>query len=241
MLGHGVRFYDNCSPEKGWFVVSAEPVEFRPWRAVAIQTEAITVTPGPGDNFDLELEDNVREATEPTEAAAAADATAFASLLATAERTVFLYAMSLLHRADDAEEVLQRTRVIVWQKFSQYERGTDFIRWACAIARLEALKIREEFNREKRLFRDAFLEVLACEAERSLDILEARRQALETCLGKLRQEDRNLILRRYQRGATTQSVAKALNRSPQGTRRSLQRLREALAECVRRTLALEND
>ncbi len=193
-----------------------------------------------GGNSCLEQADSGEwETTERPRAAASVDAAAFASLLATVERPVFLYAMSLLHRADDAEEVLQRTRVVLWQKFSQYERGTDFSRWAYAVALLEAKRIRRESHRE-RPFSAEFLEMLACEGKRSHDILEARTQALKTCLGKLRPEDRDLVLRRYQRGATTESVAKALNRSPQGTRRSLQRLREGLAECVRRTLATED-
>jgi len=193
-----------------------------------------------GDS-DPEQAESVREATEPPGAAPSADESLFSSLLATAERHVYLYAMSLLHRSDDAEEVLQRTRVILWQKFSQYERGTDFIRWACGIARLEALKIYEGFRREKRLFSDVFVEMLAREADRSLAILEARRLALDECLSKLRPEDRDLILRRYQPGATTRSVAEALRRSPQGTRRSVQRLREVLADCVRRSLGWEDD
>jgi RNA polymerase sigma-70 factor, ECF subfamily len=198
----------------------------------------MTAIPDAEYDHEPEQADGVSKATEPPWSA---DEAAFASLLATAERPVFLYAMSLMHRADDAEEVLQRTRVIVWQKFSQYKPGTDFIRWACGVARLEVLKIRERRDREKRLFRDVFVEMLAREADRSLDILEARRLALDECLSKLRPEDRDLVLRRYQPGATTQSVAEALRRSPQGTRRSVQRLREVLADCVRRSLGSEDD
>jgi len=191
-----------------------------------------------GDSHPEQTDSGERGGTERPRAAASVDAADFASLLATAERPVFLYAMSLLRRLDDAEEVLQRTRVVLWQKFSQFERGTDFTRWAYEVARLEAKKIRGKRQREEP-FSAEFLEMLACEGKRSQDILEARRQALKACLGKLRAKDRDLVLLRYQRGATAESVAKALDRSPEGTRSSLRRLRQSLADCVRRTLAKE--
>ena len=72
-----------------------------------------------------------------------------------------------------------------------------------------------------------------------MDLLDARRDALVRCLEKLRKSDRQLILRRYQERATTRTVAEALGRSVQGTRRALHRIRMALLACVERTLAAE--
>ena len=58
---------------------------------------------------------------------------------------------------------------------------------------------------------------------------------------ELKAVDRDLIDRRYRKGVSTRDVAEALKRSPQGTRRSLQRIREALARCVRRKLSREEE
>jgi RNA polymerase sigma-70 factor (ECF subfamily) len=66
-------------------------------------------------------------------------------------------------------------------------------------------------------------------------------QASRHCLGKLSQADRDLVLGRYHPGATTRSVAEALGRSVQGTRKALHRIRAALSTCVRRTLSPEGD
>lgn len=167
-----------------------------------------------------------------------ADAGPFAELLASCQRPVFLYAMSLLHNAADAEEALQETQVVLWQKFDRYQPGTDFVRFACGVARNEAMKIRAKRPREKLLLNDGFLEMLAAESQKAP---EARHQALQHCLGKLGHTDRDLVLRRYHRGATTRSVAEALGRSVQGTRKALHRIREALSACVRRTLSREGD
>jgi RNA polymerase sigma-70 factor, ECF subfamily len=163
----------------------------------------------------------------------------FAGLLATCQRPVFVYAMSLLHHAADAEEVLQETNLVLWAKFDEFQAGASFVRWACGIAHLEVLKLRAKQAREKRLFSDQFVATLAADCQQSVDSWEARRQALNSCLGKLRPTDRELILQRYQPKATTRIVARALGRSVQGTRKSLHRIRAALLACVRRSLMSE--
>jgi RNA polymerase sigma-70 factor, ECF subfamily len=177
----------------------------------------------------------------PTAAEQSTAAEYFASLAVTCRRPVFLYAMSLLHNVADAEEVLQETEVVLWRKFDQYQPGTDFVRWACGIAHFEAMKIRTSRARDARLFSDGFVEMLAAESLKSPDLLETRRQALAQCLAKLSESDRQLVLGRYEPGATTRTVAKTLGRSVQGTRKTLHRIRKALLACVRRTLAREGD
>jgi RNA polymerase sigma-70 factor (ECF subfamily) len=163
----------------------------------------------------------------------------FAQLLAKCQRRVFLYALGLVHNATDAEEILQQTNLVLWRKFDQYQPGTDFARWACRIAYYEVLKYRSRRAREARLFSSDFVETLAVESEAAMDQWGARRDALVQCLGKLSGKDRHLVLQRYQEDATTRSVAEALGRSIQGTRKSLHRIRMALLACIERTLAAE--
>jgi RNA polymerase sigma-70 factor (ECF subfamily) len=163
----------------------------------------------------------------------------FARLLATCQRRVFLYVLGLLHNAADAEEVLQETNLVLWRKFDQYQPGTNFDHWACRIAHYEVLKFREKQARGERLFSNEFVERLAQQTERDWDALDARRAALAVCLGKLSEKDRQLVIQRYQERASTRSVATALGRSIQGTRRSLHRIRMALLACIERTLAVE--
>ena len=163
----------------------------------------------------------------------------FATLLASCQRPVFLYAMWLLHSAADAEEVVQQTNLVLWQKFDDYDPAMDFVKWACGIARYEVLKFREKQPRDKQLFSDRFLSVLAAKSEPSVDLFDARRHALQCCLKKLAEGDRRLVLARYQPNATTATVAESLGRSVQGTRKALRRIRGALLACVLRTLTRE--
>lgn len=163
----------------------------------------------------------------------------FATLLASCQRPVFLYAMSLLHNAADAEEALQETNLVLWRKFDQYDPEGSFVRWACGVAHFEVLKIRERKSRHERLLSDRFVAALATQSQRSLDLLDNRRQALAGCLAKLNENDRRLVTERYQPNATTRSVATAIGRSLQGTQKALHRIRMALLACVERSLAME--
>ena len=67
----------------------------------------------------------------------------FVLLLATCQRPIFLYAMSLLGNVQDAEDVVQESGLVLWKKFHEYQPGTDFVRWACQIARYQSLKLRD--------------------------------------------------------------------------------------------------
>ena len=163
----------------------------------------------------------------------------FAQLLATCQRRVFLYLLGLLHNPADAEEALQETNLVLWRKFDEYRPGTNFDRWACRIGYFEAMKIRERRARSEQLFSNDFVDLLAEEADRSLETIEARHNALQRCLGLLSEQDRQLVQQRYGEKATTRSVAEALGRSVQGTRRALHRIRMALMACIERTLAME--
>lgn len=163
----------------------------------------------------------------------------FAQLLATCQRRVFLYVLGLLHNAADAEEVLQETNLVLWRKFDQYQPNTHFDRWACRIAYYEVLKFREKKGPKEQLLSSEFVASLAEETEKGMDLWEARHNALAQCLGKLSENDRRLVLHRYRERATTRSVAEALGRSVQGTRRALHRIRMALLACIERTLAVE--
>lgn len=160
----------------------------------------------------------------------------YARLLATCQRRVFLYVLSLTGNPSDAEEILQETNLVLWRKFDEFKPGTDFAQWATKIAYYEVLKYRRQKPSHGICFSNDFMESLAAEMDEDPSA-DQRRDALSMCMEKLHPKDRDLIVRRYQPRATTRTVAEALQRSVQGTRRSLQRIRAGLLGCIERTLA----
>ena len=117
----------------------------------------------------------------------------------------------------------------------------DFLAWARRIAYYKVLDVYKRAARGKVRFGQAMLERVAEAAAEQADVLrlDDRRAALAGCVEKLRPQDRELLARRFADGATTQSTSEQLGRSVEAVYKALARVREALAECVRRTLARE--
>ena len=67
--------------------------------------------------------------------------------------------------------------------------------------------------------------------------LDERRAALAGCVKKLNERDRDLLAACFTEGATVQSAAVQVGRSADAVYKALGRIRQALFECVSRTLA----
>ena len=87
-------------------------------------------------------------------------------------------------------------------------------------------------------FTDEF-NLLLIEAHENLkqDEVESRREALARCTAKLARSDRKLLEAWYDESSGVAAVAEREGRSPQSVHNSLRRIRRALFECIRRTLA----
>jgi RNA polymerase sigma factor (sigma-70 family) len=73
-------------------------------------------------------------------------------LFAETNHRIYSFVVTLLPASGDADEVFQRTSVILWRKFSEFRPGTDFVSWACRVAHLEALNYLRARQRDRLLF-----------------------------------------------------------------------------------------
>jgi RNA polymerase sigma-70 factor, ECF subfamily len=152
---------------------------------------------------------------------------------------LYSYLLSLLRRPDDADEVLQDTAQVCWQKFDQYRPGTEFRAWACRIAHFKALKFRQQRQKSPLAFSELFFETVDEEAVVMADVLDARIAFLNDCMKKLPVGDRKLLRLRYADGATTKHVADSLGRSVQAVYRALVRVHDTLFRCIDQSMKEE--
>jgi len=167
------------------------------------------------------------------------DGVAFARLLVRFDRPLLRYIMTFVPRRDDAEEVLQRTATVLWEKFAEYDREREFLPWAMRVAYFEVLNFRKQIARDRLVFREDVLEVLAETREACQPQLDAQRLALRICLGELTSDDRALLKRRYGDAETIASLADERGKTAKALYRRLDRLREAIARCAERRMQLE--
>ena len=167
---------------------------------------------------------------------AAAPYEEFVRLLVAHEAHLRGFLRALLPAWDDVDEVMQQTSLVAWRKFSQFERGTNFMAWAAAIARFEALKHLRARSRDRLVFSPEVLDLIADEAAAEPEALGRERTALESCLGKLDAMSRELLRLSYQPGAKFHEVAAQAGKSVQGYYKTIQRLRARLLDCIRAEL-----
>lgn len=162
----------------------------------------------------------------------------FIRILTQSQRALYLFILPMVGSPADAEEVLQETNVVIWNKWSQFDPGTNFLAWGRTIARLEVFRFRRHRHHRLTLPGDDLMERIADQSEAASEDLELRRAALADCLAKLRASDRDLIRQRYSGDCNGDEIARQLGRPANSVYQSIGRIRKTLLECIRRRLAL---
>jgi RNA polymerase sigma-70 factor, ECF subfamily len=164
----------------------------------------------------------------------------FVTLLGAHERNLFAYVYALTTSWQDAEEVMQRVRIRIWQQFDQYDVEKPFEPWARAIAYYLVLAYRKEKSRRREFFPEAVLESVSNEFDKHLQNADDRRDALLRCLDKLDQRRRELVTTYYSATPrTSEAIAAKLSMTPSALRQAMFRIRKILHECVARTIHAE--
>jgi len=165
---------------------------------------------------------------------------AFARLFAKHDRWLFSYLVTLLGSPSQAEEVFQEVCVVLWRELETFELGSDFVKWVAVIAHNQVRKFRRQNKRQGFQLNDETFGYLASAAVDRADLFDYRREALRQCLGKLSQDDRQLIHQCYDDNTSNfKAVANRLGRPVNTIYKALNRIRHALHECINRTLATE--
>jgi len=156
----------------------------------------------------------------------------FVQLYTAGQRRIYAYVRSQVLSAADADDVLQETAAVLWRKFDQFEQGSDFVRWACRVARLEVLA----FHRyRKRLLSLLGEDVADAVAEQMLALGESaapRVEALEDCVEQLSPRDRELLNMKYQSEWGVCYIAKSLDCTESNVYKALTRIHNRLYDCV---------
>jgi RNA polymerase sigma-70 factor (ECF subfamily) len=153
---------------------------------------------------------------------------------------IYAYVATLLPNRADAEEVFQQTSLILWKKWQEFDLTRDFVRWACGIAYLEVRNFLRKHRSAGRVgFSEQILEQVAQTRMEAHPLLDARRQALATCLERLDPDRRALLERCYAGKDSVKLIAAEIGKTVNGLYLTLKRLRRALFECINRTLAAQ--
>ena len=165
----------------------------------------------------------------------------FVMQITQSQRQLHAFILSMVWNPVEADDVLQETNLVLWEKAAEFDSSRPFLPWAMRFAQWQAMAWLKQHRRQQQrlVFDDGLAKLLADEAAAEEPAFEARRHALGWCLLKLRPEQRDLIARRYEPDASVNALAEAGGTTPKAVSDKLRRIRQALLECIRKRLAEE--
>lgn len=146
------------------------------------------------------------------------------------------FVRSLVPTRQLASEVMQDVILVLWEKF---EVAADFQGWAFGVARNVVMRHLRSLSRDRHVFDDELVNQLADDAAALVPVHDGHREALERCLDKLPTAQRELVLAAYTKGTRMDELATNRGQTPMALYKLLHRIRQALLDCVERTLDKE--
>jgi RNA polymerase sigma-70 factor (ECF subfamily) len=152
------------------------------------------------------------------------------------QQAVLGYVLSIEPRFADAQDIVQEVFLVVSRKAQTWSAGTDFLAWACTVARYETLHFqRTRARRTARLDEDVIELLYAAEAVDESE-WQHRVDALRRCLGRLAPRAKELVWRRYHGAQMPEQIATEVGWTVNAVRVALTRARGALRECMEEQL-----
>ncbi len=165
---------------------------------------------------------------------------AFLRLLAEHERRLAVYVTGLIGCPQDAQDILQEGKIVMWRQFPQFELGTNFAAWARKILFYQILAFRRRCKRDRSEYlSDRLLETLSEESESAMkeQRWQKREKALQNCVRKLSGEHREILELRYRDESSIEGISRRTERTEGAIYRLLSRLRKNLYQCVEKELS----
>jgi RNA polymerase sigma-70 factor, ECF subfamily len=168
----------------------------------------------------------------------------FVQRLTACQPRLYAYIMTLLLDPHQADDVLQQTNLVLWEKLDEFLVCDDFDALACKVAYYQVLAHRRDASRRRRrlLFDDRLLEQVAATAGATTGAFqEGYLAALRNCMAKLPEPLRELVRKRYEPDGSVNAIAADSGNSANAVSASLYRIRKNLLACIHDELARGGD
>lgn len=142
----------------------------------------------------------------------------------------------------NADDVLQETNIVLWEKSGTFARGTNFKAFAFRIAHFKTLEALRRQKRDQWLqFDSDLLESIGAHMTEEESRGSGRQHALRECLKVMSETERGLIHERYTERRTVRAIAENKERTEGAMQQVFFRLRNALRTCIERKLFEEGE
>lgn len=161
----------------------------------------------------------------------------FVSLVARDQPRLLGLILTMVPHRHDAEDLLQKVSLTLWQKFGEFDTNRDFFAWAAKIAFFVICNHRRQLYRQRMTFSQELLEVMCSERESHLAQQGSRLDHLMVCVEHLKSDDRQLLFQMYANELPLKEIALESGKAVQTIYNRVGLLRRQLMQCVERKLA----
>ena len=153
------------------------------------------------------------------------------------EPAIRAFIRCLLPARGDADDVMQETAVVLWQRYAEVRFVTEFRPWAFGVAKKKVLSWMRDKGRDRVVLSEAMVNLVADVVTTSEEALDLQRELLRQCVERLEPSQRTMLMAAYQPKAKIQEVARGSGRTVGGFYQWLHRMRKLLLDCVQGELA----
>lgn len=155
----------------------------------------------------------------------------------TAQPIVSSFVSSMVTDLAARDDLLQEIIAAVVESFDKYDQEKPFVGWVLGIARNQVNLHRRRNRRDKLVFDDTAVELLAETFERIPASELHKLEFLRGCLEKLSDRDRRLCDLRYEQNLKPAGIATVIGTTANNISKALQRIRDQLRYCVERQVS----
>lgn len=157
----------------------------------------------------------------------------FVELMTSFQGRLYAFILSLMGDPNSANDILQETNIVLWNKSSEFELGTNFKAWSFRIASFQVMAYRQRCMRDRLIFDDDMIQEIIAESTDMDELYEFKQQKIQSCMSNLPDRQRDLIKRRYSLGHTVMDIAQELKSTANSIAQALFRARNNLTQCVK--------
>lgn len=156
------------------------------------------------------------------------------------QQAVLGYVLSMEPNFADSQDIVQEVFLVISRKSHLWTAGTNFLAWACTIARYSTLDFqRKRARRVARLDEDVMELLYGGEIpDEATDSHQS--SLLQTCLNRLAPKAREMVWLRYHNAEKPEQIADRVGWTSNAVNVALARARTFLRECLEHQIASSN-
>ena len=156
----------------------------------------------------------------------------FNELITDIQAPMFRFIMSLIPHKHDAEDILQKTNIILFKKQKLFNpKLSSFKNWCFTIAKFQVMGHNTKHCRSKICFSNELTEILADESE-CLITDTIKQNALNKCYKKLPKHMSKMADLRFKRDLSIKEISLCLGRPIGSVSATIYRIRTKIMSCI---------